>query len=67
MYKSFGDCYSLRSSFFLIYLFYFILGCVGSSLLCVGFSLVVVSGGYSSLRCAGFSLWWLPSVAEHGL
>ena len=22
-------------------------------------SLVVASGGYSSLRCAGFSLWWL--------
>ena len=22
-------------------------------------SLVAVSGGYSSLRCAGFSLWWL--------
>ena len=31
-------------------------GCVGSSLLCMGFSLVAVSGGYSSLRCAGFSL-----------
>ena len=24
-----------------------------------GLSLVVASGGYSSLRCAGFSLWWL--------
>ena len=24
-----------------------------------GLSLVVVSGGYSSLQCAGFSLWWL--------
>ena len=24
-----------------------------------GLSLIVVSGGYSSLRCAGFSLWWL--------
>ena len=23
-----------------------------------GLSLVVASGGYSSLRCAGFSLWW---------
>ena len=22
-------------------------------------SLVVASGGYSSLRCTGFSLWWL--------
>ena len=24
-----------------------------------GLSLVVVSGGYSSLQCVGFSLWWL--------
>ena len=24
-----------------------------------GLSLVVASGGYSSLRCVGFSLWWL--------
>ena len=25
---------------------------------CVGFSLVVVSRGNSSLQCMGFSLWW---------
>ena len=24
-----------------------------------GLSLVAASGGYSSLRCTGFSLWWL--------
>ena len=24
-----------------------------------GLSLVAASGGYSSLQCAGFSLWWL--------
>ena len=30
-------------------------------------SLVVVSRGYSSLRCVGFSLRWLAFVAEHGL
>ena len=24
-----------------------------------GLSLVAVSGGYSSLRCPGFLLWWL--------
>ena len=29
-------------------------------------SLVVASGGYSSLQCEGFSLRWLL-VAEHGL
>ena len=39
--------------------FFFFFGCVGSSLLRAGFSLVVVRGGYSSLRCAGFSLRWL--------
>ena len=33
--------------------------CAGPSLLRAGFSLVAVSGGYSSLRCSGFSLWWL--------
>ena len=53
--------------FFLIYLFYFIyfyfiyfiFGCVGSSLLRTGLSLVAASRGYSSLRCMGFSLRWL--------
>ena len=29
--------------------------------------LVAVSGGYSSLRCAGFTLGWLVFVEEHGL
>ena len=32
-----------------------------------GLSLVVASGGYSLLQCAGFSLRWLLFVAEHGL
>ena len=36
--------------------FFFFFGCVGSSLLHVGFSLVAASRGYSSLPCAGFSL-----------
>ena len=49
-----------------IFLFYFIFGCVGFSLLRAGLSLVEASGGYSSLQCAGFSLRWLL-VAEHGL
>ena len=39
-----------------IYIFF---SCIGSSLLHAGFSLVVASRGYSSLRCMGFSLWWL--------
>ena len=29
-------------------------------------SLVAVSGGYSSLQCAGFSLWWLLLLRSTG-
>ena len=36
----------------------FIFGCIASSLL-HGLSIVVASGGYSSLWCVGFSLRWL--------
>ena len=43
---------------FLIILFLFIFGCVGSLFLCEGFSLVAASGGHSSSRCAGLSLLW---------
>ena len=39
-----------------IYLFIFIFGCVGSSFLCEGLSLVAASGGLSSSRCTGLSL-----------
>ena len=51
---------------FLNFIFCFIFVCVGSSLLHTGFSLVAASGGYSSLRCAGFScggfsLWSMGS------
>ena len=42
-----------------LFIYLFIYGCIGSSLPCTGFSLVAVSGGYSSLRCTGFSLRWL--------
>ena len=31
-----------------------------------GLSLVVASGGYSSLWCAGFSLWWLHLLQSMG-
>ena len=31
-----------------------------------GLSLVVVSGGYSSLWCTGFSLWWLLLLRSTG-
>ena len=54
---------------FLINLFYFIcfiFGCVGSLLPRAGFSLVAASGGYSSLQCMGFSLWWLLLLRSTG-
>ena len=57
-------------NFFKIYFIIFILliyfGCVGSLLAHVGFSLVAVSRGYSLLRCAGFSLWWLLLLRSTG-
>ena len=31
-----------------------------------GLSLVAVSGGYSSLWCVGFSLWWLLLLRSSG-
>ena len=48
------------------FFFFLIFGCIGSSLLRAGFSLVVASGGYSSLRCAGFSWWWLLLLRSMG-
>ena len=45
--------------FYFKFIYLFIFGCVGSSLLSVGFSLVPESRGYSSLQCSGFSLRWL--------
>ena len=45
--------------FFNKFIYLFIFGCSGSLLLRTDVSLAVASGGYSSLRCAGFSLQWL--------
>ena len=42
--------------FFYLFTYLFIYGCVGSSFLCKGFSLVAASGGHSSSRCTGLSL-----------
>ena len=49
---------------YLIYLFYFWLRWVFVA--ARGLSLVAVSGGYSSLWCAGFSLWWLLLLRSTG-
>ena len=61
-----------NNTFFFFFLYFplfihlFILGCIGSSLLSAGFSLVVASWGYSSLRCLGFSLQWLLLLQSTG-
>ena len=55
---------SVVCSFFFFFFFNFCLHWVFVA--ARGLSLVVASGAYSSLRCAGFSLWWLL-VAEHRL
>ena len=47
-------------------MYVFIFGCVGSSVLHAGFSLVAASGGYSSLLCTGFSLRWLLLLRSTG-
>ena len=45
---------------------FFFFGCVGSSLLRAGFSLVAASRGYSLLQCTGFSLRWLLLLRRTG-
>ena len=49
---------------FILFIYYFWLHRVFIS--AHGLSLVAVSGGYSSLRCAGFSLWWLLLLQSMG-
>ena len=52
---------------FLIYLFYlFIFWLYWVSVAARGLSLVAARGGYSSLRCTGFSLRWLLSLWSTG-
>ena len=45
---------------------YFIFGCVGVFVAARRLSLVVENGGYSSLRCTGFSLRWLLLLRSMG-
>ena len=52
--------------FKIIYLFHFLcFGCTGSSLLCVGFSLVVTSRGYSLVMMHKLFFVVAPLVVEH--
>ena len=68
-----GTTYWCCSIFFFFlnkFIYLFIFGCLGSSLLgvrcCTGLSLVVASGGYSSLWCVGFSLQYLLLLQSSG-
>ena len=55
------------SVLFLFYLFfYFIFWLRWVFVAAHGLSLVVPSGGYSSLQCASFSLWWLLLLRNTG-
>ena len=56
-------CTSLADSFFFFFLFLWLHWVFVAA---HGLSLVVVSGGYSSLQCAGFSLWWLLLLQSTG-
>ena len=49
--------------YFILFIYLFIYGCVGSL---HRLSLVVVTGGYSSLWCVGFSLRWLLLLRSTG-
>ena len=49
----------LKKYIFFVFLFVLYLFMAASDLRCCTWALVVASGGYFSLRCAGFSLWWL--------
>ena len=57
--KEATESVSLRPFFFFFLIYLLIYGCVGVFVAAHRLSLVVASGGYSSLRCAGFSLRWL--------
>ena len=55
-----------NGDFFLNKFIYLFLAALGLRC-CKQVSLFAVSGGYSSMLCAGFSLWWFLFVAEHRL
>ena len=54
----------LKINLFILFIFYFWLCCIFVA--ACGLSLVAVSGGYSSSRCVGFSLWWLLLLQSTG-
>ena len=68
IFSSFLSCQrSLWLYFFIyIYLFYIYFWLCWVFVAVRGLSLVAVSRGYSSLQCAGFSLWWLLLLRSTG-
>ena len=52
---------------FKIFIYSFMFGCAGSSLLHLGFSLVVASEGYSLVVVCGLLIAMASLVVEHGL
>ena len=56
-----------KNSIFLKNFYLFIFGCAGSSLLLVGFSLVVESGVYSQLTLYRLLIAVVSLVTDHGL
>ena len=63
MFFSYVFLFAPRKNFelfiFLEFIYLFIFGCVWVFVAARGLSLVMVSGGYFSLQCTGFSLQWL--------
>ena len=60
--NTFDETIFFKSIFQKFYLFIYLFVCFWLHWVFVatsGLSLVAVSEGYSSLRCPGFSLWWL--------
>ena len=62
---SFHDYFFFLNKFIYLFIIYFWLRFWVFVAVC-GLSLVAASGGYSSLRCVGFSLWWLLLLRSTG-
>ena len=56
-----------KKNFFIDFIYLFIYWLLWVFVAAHGLSLVAASGGYSSLQCAGFSLWWLLLLQSTGM
>ena len=55
--------YKFMNLFIYLFIYFWLYWLFGAA---HGLSLVAASGGYSSLQCAGFSLWWLLLLRSMG-